>query len=168
MLYTTELYTRLPTIRKANTSFPLHANIRHDRCSFSAVFASGWASSLSTSKENKRKWASSCVNCPKTTKVSAGARCWSNFTAVYAFMLMPLAMSTIEDFSTECLGSRWGIRPRPVRYQRWFQCFRRARRCFSHLRYGLFWLRFFRFWFSKLKLEHCSSKWVLEKKKEDK
>ena len=46
-----------------------------------------------------------------------------------------------------------------------FSCFRRARRCFSRLRYGLIWLRFIRFGFSKLKLEHCSSKGVLEKKK---
>ena len=47
----------------------------------------------------------------------------------------------------------------------WLQCFKRARRCFFRLRYGLFSLRIIRFGFSKLKVEHCSSKWVLEKKK---
>ena len=34
----------------------------------------------------------------------------------------------------------------------WFQCFRRARSCFSFLRFGLFWVWFIGFGLSKLKL----------------
>ena len=76
-----------------------------------------------------------------------------------------LAVTLIEDFSKDCLGSRRGIRPRPVRCLHSISVFPTSKTLLSRLRYGLFWLRFFRFGFSKLKLEHCSSKGVLEKKK---
>ena len=45
-----------------------------------------------------------------------------------------------------------------------FQCFRRAENCLSCLRFGLSWVRFIGFGSSKLKLEHCSSEKVLQKK----
>ena len=71
---TTELYARPQITWEAKTVFLLHEHQKQYMQFFRRILASGRASCHSTSKENKREWASSCVHKQKTTKTERSCK----------------------------------------------------------------------------------------------